>query len=56
MKIKQITIHSEEKELENAEGIFLIDPKWVNLDSDEVREVIDKGQKIFKVNFTEDKK
>jgi hypothetical protein len=41
MKIKQITINQEKEE--------------IHLDEKEVQEKLEKGEKIFKVNFQEEK-
>jgi len=47
--MKQITVHTNETEAD--EGIYLVDPKWIHLDEKEVKDALDKNQKIFKVNF-----
>lgn len=52
-KIKQIIISREETEQKNAFGIFLIGPKWIHLDEKEIQERLDRGEKLFKVNFGE---
>jgi len=51
--MKQITINKKEIEEENAEGIFLVNPTWIHLDEREVQEKLEKGEKLFKVNFEE---
>ena len=51
MKIKYIIIIPEEQEVENVEGIYLIDPVWIHLDEKEVQERLENNQKIFKINF-----
>ncbi len=49
-KIKQITIPQEKIEGRSIEGIYLIDSKWIHLDSQEVQNKISKGEQIFKIN------
>ena len=52
--MKTLTIHQNESF--PSEGVYLVDPEWVHLDEKEAQEALDKNQKIFKVNFEEDKK
>jgi hypothetical protein len=49
MKLKQITIHAEQQEVGSAEGIFLVNPTWVHLDDKEVKERLERNEKLFKV-------
>lgn len=45
--MKNITIR--DKEEEPREGIFLVNPKWIHLDEQEIKEKLEKGEKLFKV-------
>ena len=49
--MKQIIFNSEEKLPE--EDIFLVNPIWDNLDEKEIRERLEKGEKLFKVKIPE---
>ncbi len=40
-------------ETSQSEGIFLVNPKWIHLDEKEIKEKLDKGQKLFKVKVEE---
>ena len=45
--MRTLTIHTNEQE--PKEGIFLVNPTWVHLDESEIKEKLDKGEKLFKV-------
>lgn len=45
--MKALTIHPIEQQ--PSEGIFLANPTWIYLDEKEVKEKIEKGEKLFKV-------
>ena len=49
--MKLITIHQEEQEPE--EGLFLVNPTWIHLDEQEIKDKLEKGEKLFKVKVEE---
>jgi hypothetical protein len=49
--MKRITIHPDDQEPE--EGLFLVNPIWVHLDGQEIKDKSDKGEKLFKVKVEE---
>ncbi|MCX6742369.1 MAG: hypothetical protein NTX24_04335 [Candidatus Pacearchaeota archaeon] len=50
--MKHITIHKEEQN-NVEEGIFLVNPTWIHLDEKEIKDKLDKGEKLFKVKVEE---
>jgi len=49
--MRTITIHPTETEL--SEGIFLVNPQWMHLDESEIKDKLEKGEKLFKVKVEE---
>jgi hypothetical protein len=41
------------KKQENSEGIFLVNPEWIHLDEMEIKERLERGERLFRVNFGE---
>ena len=51
--MRTITIHQNEQETKPSEGIFLVNPTWIHLDEQEIKEKLDRGEKLFKVKVEE---
>lgn len=49
--MKNITI--SQNETSPSEGIFLVNPTWIHLDEQEIKDKLDKGEKLFKVKVEE---
>ncbi len=49
--MKTLTIQSNETSL--SEGIFLVNPTWIHLDESEIKDKLEKGEKLFKVKVEE---
>ncbi|MCX6741984.1 MAG: hypothetical protein NTX24_02290 [Candidatus Pacearchaeota archaeon] len=49
--MKTLTISKTETSLE--EGLFLVNPTWTHLDEQEIKEKLEKGEKLFKVKVEE---
>ena len=47
--IKHITISKNEQE--PSEGIFLVNPTWIHLDEQEIKDKLEKGEKLFEVKI-----
>jgi hypothetical protein len=46
-----LIVHPDETSL--SEGIFLVNPTWIHLDESEIKEKLEKGNKLFKVKVEE---
>jgi len=40
-------------ETSSTEGIFLVNSPWIHLDEKEIKEKLEKGEKLFKVKVEE---
>ena len=50
---KMCTLIIFPNETKPKEGIFLVNPTWVHLDGQEIKEKLKKGEKLFKVKVEE---
>jgi hypothetical protein len=46
---KMLTLTISQTDQEASEGLFLFNPTWIHLDESEIKEKLEKGEKLFKV-------
>jgi hypothetical protein len=49
--MKHLTI--SQTEASPSEGLFLVNPTWIHLDEQEIKDKLEKGEKLFKVKVEE---